>query len=173
MPTRSIVGSAIILDEFTIFSLLVHSFNSYICNQSFLIVRTASCSSLFFLLLDSTFCFPQTSPSSADQKKLFEVAQLSCAHTYALEQRCVLSRMVPTDIGFDQLRHISPQQQRALEELHSEFWLDKPKLLEVMQQFDKELKAGLADDRSSDLNMIPSFVTGKPNHLYLLLQLRS
>ncbi|KAI8073096.1 hypothetical protein BC940DRAFT_324754 [Gongronella butleri] len=42
------------------------------------------------------------------------------------------------------------------------FRLERPTLVQVVEYFDRELKAGLADDRTSDLNMIPSFVTGHP-----------
>lgn len=68
--------------------------------------------------------------------------------------------MAPTSPPFEKLRHVSREQQEAIDDLQSQFWLDRSTLLGVIEQFDKELKAGLMDDRSSDLNMIPSFVTG-------------
>lgn len=61
----------------------------------------------------------------------------------------------------DYLVHGNEEQQQALMELQHMFCLDKPTLLQIVDYFDKEIKAGLVDDRSSDLNMIPSFVTGK------------
>ncbi|KAI7860604.1 hexokinase-domain-containing protein [Circinella umbellata] len=65
-------------------------------------------------------------------------------------------------IPFEKLKYVNEQQQLALEELHRQFCLDRETLEQVINEFDNELKAGLLDDRSSDLNMIPSFVTGYP-----------
>ncbi|KAI8082926.1 uncharacterized protein BX664DRAFT_267498 [Halteromyces radiatus] len=62
----------------------------------------------------------------------------------------------------DHLIHGNEQQQLVMMELQQMFRLDKPTLLQIVDYFDKELKAGLLDDRSSDLNMIPTFVTGHP-----------
>ncbi|KAI8137770.1 hypothetical protein BJV82DRAFT_331170 [Fennellomyces sp. T-0311] len=70
--------------------------------------------------------------------------------------------MGPTSIPFQQLKHANRHQQEELENLHMQFCLSHETLFEVIDHFDKELKAGLVDDRSSDLNMIPSFVTGYP-----------
>ena len=69
--------------------------------------------------------------------------------------------MGPSSIPFQQLKHANQRQQEELENLHVQFCLSRDTLLEVMEHFDKELKAGLVDDRSSDLNMIPSFVSGE------------
>lgn len=60
----------------------------------------------------------------------------------------------------DYLVHGNEEQQLVMMELQHMFSLDKPTLLQIVDYFDKEIKAGLVDDRSSDLNMIPSFVTG-------------
>ncbi|KAI9276689.1 hypothetical protein BDA99DRAFT_115850 [Phascolomyces articulosus] len=65
-------------------------------------------------------------------------------------------------IPFEKLKYGNEQQQLAIDELERQFCLDRETLEHVIDQFDKELKAGLLDDRSSDLNMIPSFVTGYP-----------
>ncbi|CDS12117.1 hypothetical protein LRAMOSA04312 [Lichtheimia ramosa] len=65
-------------------------------------------------------------------------------------------------LPLDSLRHVSPQQQRALEELQSMFHLGHDTLFSVVELFRNELKNGLIDDKSSDLNMIPTFVTGYP-----------
>ncbi|KAG0166156.1 glucokinase [Apophysomyces sp. BC1034] len=61
-----------------------------------------------------------------------------------------------------QLRHGNQKQQEAFRELQQLFCLDRQTLINVITQFDTELKAGLADDRKSDLDMIPSYVTGYP-----------
>lgn len=58
-------------------------------------------------------------------------------------------------------KHCTEDQAKVLSELHDLFALDKPDLLKVIEAFNVELNAGLTDDKSSDLNMIPSFVTGK------------
>ncbi|KAL0075950.1 hypothetical protein J3Q64DRAFT_1773486 [Phycomyces blakesleeanus] len=58
--------------------------------------------------------------------------------------------------------HGNPEQRQAIEELRNLFDLDHNCLVNVIQHFDNELRAGLADDRSSDLNMIPTYVTGYP-----------
>lgn len=63
-------------------------------------------------------------------------------------------------LPLDSLKHVSPQQQRALEELQSMFHLGHDTLFSVVELFRNELKNGLIDDKSSDLNMIPTFVTG-------------
>ncbi|ORZ22498.1 hypothetical protein BCR42DRAFT_169665 [Absidia repens] len=47
-------------------------------------------------------------------------------------------------------------------ELQQMFCLDKSTILHIADSFSSEIKAGLIDDRSSDLQMIPSFVTGHP-----------
>ncbi|KAI8343350.1 hypothetical protein BC941DRAFT_458843 [Chlamydoabsidia padenii] len=47
-------------------------------------------------------------------------------------------------------------------ELQQMFCLDKSTLLQIVDYFEKEMKAGLIDDRSNDLEMIPSFVIGHP-----------
>lgn len=60
-----------------------------------------------------------------------------------------------------ELRHSTPSQIEAIRELEQLFCLDKPTLLNVIESFQRELVAGLADDRSSDLNMIPTYVTGE------------
>ncbi|KAI9312535.1 hypothetical protein BX666DRAFT_1988275 [Dichotomocladium elegans] len=70
--------------------------------------------------------------------------------------------MTPDGIFFENLNHVNLQQQQALDELANLFWLNEETLHVVIDHFQKEIKAGLADDRSSDLNMIPSFVTGYP-----------
>lgn len=66
-------------------------------------------------------------------------------------------------VPLTQLRHCNGQQVDAVKELEQLFCLDKNTLLQVVDSFRNELIAGLADDRSSDLNMIPTYVTGK-NH---------
>ena len=53
------------------------------------------------------------------------------------------------------------QMSEAVKELEQLFCLDKATLLNVVGSFRHELVAGLADDRSSDLNMIPTYVTGR------------
>lgn len=68
--------------------------------------------------------------------------------------------MVPSAACFEPTRYADQQQQEALEEVHRQFWLSEESLHGVIDYFQKELKAGLLDDRSSDLNMIPSFVSG-------------
>lgn len=70
-------------------------------------------------------------------------------------------------IPFEKLKYVNEQQQLVLEELQRQFCLDRETLEQVIDEFDKELKAGLLDDRSSDLNMIPSFVTGNNEYLYI------
>ncbi|KAF7721470.1 glucokinase [Apophysomyces ossiformis] len=60
------------------------------------------------------------------------------------------------------LRHGNQEQQEAFRELQNLFCVERQTLLNVIHHFDAELKAGLADDRNSDLDMIPSYVTGYP-----------
>jgi hexokinase len=60
-----------------------------------------------------------------------------------------------------ELRHSTPSQIEAIKELEQQFCLDNSTLNTVIESFQRELVAGLADDRSSDLNMIPTYVTGK------------
>lgn len=67
-------------------------------------------------------------------------------------------------ISLDSLKHVSPQQQRALEELQRMFYLNQDTLFSVVDLFRNELKNGLIDDVSCDLNMIPTFVTGCSQH---------
>lgn len=67
----------------------------------------------------------------------------------------------PSAQYFDHLVHGNEQQQLVMMELQQMFCLDKSTLLHIRDAFSKEIKAGLLDDRSSDLNMIPTFVTGK------------
>ncbi|KAI8332138.1 hypothetical protein BC941DRAFT_403083 [Chlamydoabsidia padenii] len=62
----------------------------------------------------------------------------------------------------ERLEHVNEQQQLVMMELQQMFSLNRSTLILVLDSFDKELKAGLLDDRSSDLNMIPTFVTGRP-----------
>lgn len=69
--------------------------------------------------------------------------------------------MVPSEACFEPTRYADQQQREALEEVHRQFWLSEESLHGVIDCFQKELKAGLVDDRSSDLNMIPSFVSGR------------
>lgn len=63
-------------------------------------------------------------------------------------------------VPLGRLRHCNEQQADAVKELEQLFCLDKNTLLQVVDSFRNELIAGLADDRSSDLNMIPTYVTG-------------
>lgn len=63
-------------------------------------------------------------------------------------------------VPLTELRQCNEQQLEAVKELEQLFCLDKPTLLKVVDAFRNELIAGLADDRSSDLNMIPTYVTG-------------
>lgn len=63
-------------------------------------------------------------------------------------------------VPLTELRNCSPSQIEAVKELEQQFCLDKQVLLQVVESFQHELVAGLADDRSSDLNMIPTYVTG-------------
>lgn len=63
-------------------------------------------------------------------------------------------------VPLNELRHGNQQQMEAVKELEQLFCLDKQTLLNVVDAFRNELIAGLADDRSSDLNMIPTYVTG-------------
>ena len=65
-----------------------------------------------------------------------------------------------TTLPLDALEHVSPQQQTALEELQRMFRLDHNALFSVVDHLQNELRNGLIDDNSSDLNMIPTFVTG-------------
>ncbi|KAF1797267.1 hexokinase-domain-containing protein [Mucor lusitanicus] len=65
-------------------------------------------------------------------------------------------------VPLGELRHGNQGQIDAVKELEQLFCLDKPTLLKVVDSFQRELVAGLADDRSSDLNMIPTYVTGYP-----------
>lgn len=58
------------------------------------------------------------------------------------------------------LDHCNQQQTDAVKELEQLFCLDNATLLNIVDSFRNELVAGLADDRSSDLNMIPTYVTG-------------
>lgn len=58
------------------------------------------------------------------------------------------------------LDHCNEQQTDAVKELEQLFCLDNATLLNIVDSFRNELVAGLADDRSSDLNMIPTYVTG-------------
>lgn len=74
--------------------------------------------------------------------------------------------MVPSAACFEPTRYADQQQQEALEEVHRQFWLSEESLHGVIDYFQKELKAGLLDDRSSDLNMIPSFVSGNSVFIY-------
>lgn len=67
-------------------------------------------------------------------------------------------------VPLGELRHGSQGQIDAVKELEQLFCLDKSTLLKVVDSFQRELVAGLADDRSSDLNMIPTYVTGKGNY---------
>lgn len=60
--------------------------------------------------------------------------------------------------------HGNKSQIEAIKELEQLFTLDKSTLFQVIESFQKELNAGLANDRSSDLNMIPSFVTGNKDN---------
>jgi hexokinase len=60
-----------------------------------------------------------------------------------------------------ELRHCNQNQAEAVKELEQQFCLDNATLLKVVESFQNELVAGLVDDRSSDLNMIPTYVTGK------------
>lgn len=64
-------------------------------------------------------------------------------------------------VPLEEIFHGSQSQVEAVKELEQLFCLDKPTLLNIVESFQKELVAGLADDRSSDLNMIPTYVTGK------------
>lgn len=66
-----------------------------------------------------------------------------------------------------QLAHGTPRQQAAVEELEEEFCVSLEKLNALVLGFEEEMQAGLADDshaqsafRTSDLKMIPSYVTG-------------
>lgn len=63
-------------------------------------------------------------------------------------------------VPLTELRHGNQQQMEAVKELEQLFCLDKSTLLKIVDAFRNELIAGLADDRSSDLNMIPTYVTG-------------
>jgi hexokinase len=63
-------------------------------------------------------------------------------------------------VPLGELCHGNPSQVEAVNELEQLFCLDKPTLLKIVESFQHELVAGLADDRSSDLNMIPTYVTG-------------
>lgn len=67
-------------------------------------------------------------------------------------------------VPLGELRHGNQGQIDAVKELEQLFCLDKSTLLKVVDSFQRELVAGLADDRSSDLNMIPTYVTGKGNY---------
>lgn len=65
------------------------------------------------------------------------------------------------------LRHGSPRQQEAVKEIEEMFRVSSSQLNALVRGFKEEMQAGLADDtqaqplpRSSDLKMIPSFVTG-------------
>ncbi|KAL1931023.1 hypothetical protein VTP01DRAFT_10160 [Rhizomucor pusillus] len=67
------------------------------------------------------------------------------------------------------LRHGSPRQQEAVKEIEEMFRVSSSQLNALVRGFKEEMQAGLADDtqaqplpRSSDLKMIPSFVTGYP-----------
>ncbi|KAI9300476.1 hexokinase [Cunninghamella echinulata] len=63
---------------------------------------------------------------------------------------------------FDQLIYGNEQQQIVINELQQMFRLDKSTLLQVVDYFSTELKSGLMDDHSNDLQMIPTYVTGHP-----------
>lgn len=63
-------------------------------------------------------------------------------------------------VPLTELKNCSPNQVEAVKELEQQFCLDKSVLLNVVESFQRELVAGLADDRSCDLNMIPTYVTG-------------
>lgn len=56
--------------------------------------------------------------------------------------------------------HSTPNQREAIRELEQLFCLDQNVLKDIVNSFRNELTAGLADDRTSDLNMIPTYVTG-------------
>ncbi|CAO3682766.1 unnamed protein product [Rhizopus stolonifer] len=62
----------------------------------------------------------------------------------------------------NELAHCTSDQLDAMRELEEQFCLDKSVLQNVVDSFRNEIVAGLADDRSSDLNMIPTYVTGYP-----------
>lgn len=59
-----------------------------------------------------------------------------------------------------QMVHSTPNQREAIRELEQLFCLDQNVLKDIVNSFRNELAAGLADDRTSDLNMIPTYVTG-------------
>lgn len=65
-----------------------------------------------------------------------------------------------------ELRHGSPAQQEAMDKLRDMFQVTRDQLNVLVRGFEEEMRAGLADDshdvatRSSDLKMIPSYVTG-------------
>ncbi|KAI8372896.1 uncharacterized protein BYT42DRAFT_616097 [Radiomyces spectabilis] len=60
------------------------------------------------------------------------------------------------------LKHGSDKQQQVILDLHREMCLEKQALLAVIASFRNEMQEGLVNDRGSDLNMIPSYVTGYP-----------
>lgn len=62
-------------------------------------------------------------------------------------------------------RHVDSNQKKALEELYELLQLDTSRLHAVMVHLRNEIDAGLEDDRLVDLNMIPTFVTGKQSEL--------
>ncbi|KAI7870429.1 hypothetical protein BDF14DRAFT_1721134 [Spinellus fusiger] len=70
--------------------------------------------------------------------------------------------MQPHEQPHEQPHDGSPAQRAAIEELRLLFDLDSQCLVNITKQFNKELEAGLTDDRSSELNMIPTYVTGYP-----------
>ncbi|RCH86056.1 glucokinase [Rhizopus azygosporus] len=65
-------------------------------------------------------------------------------------------------IPLQQMVHSTPNQREAIRELEQLFCLDQNVLKDIVNSFRNELAAGLADDRTSDLNMIPTYVTGYP-----------
>ncbi|KAI9280474.1 hypothetical protein BY458DRAFT_500759 [Sporodiniella umbellata] len=65
-------------------------------------------------------------------------------------------------VHLDELSHCTPGQIAAIKELEGLFCLSRSVLQDVVASFRSEIVAGLADDRSSDLNMIPTYVTGYP-----------
>jgi hexokinase len=63
-------------------------------------------------------------------------------------------------VPLEEILHCTPAQLEAIRELEGLFCLDRSVLNKIVEAFRNELVAGLADDRSSDLNMIPTYVTG-------------
>ncbi|KAI8983701.1 hypothetical protein BDB01DRAFT_789806 [Pilobolus umbonatus] len=62
-----------------------------------------------------------------------------------------------------ELKHGNKQQAETMDELSRMFHIDKSTVNNVIDLFRQDLESGLVDDRSSDLDMIPSYVTGYPD----------